>query len=426
MIDVILWAIVGAISGIIFGIIPGSSAFFAVATFYPFLVGELPVNILSYYVGLLITAFFTNSVTAILYGIPGDASAIPTAKYGHQLFLKGYGSLAVSSNAISSSVGVLFALASFILILPNIIHVFKFYNSVVQTIVLCGALILIIFFQKQNKIISILLLTFGGFLGKIGFDNVTMESHFTFNINYLTLGIPFSSVMIGLYIVPEILKIQKINLSDQKYSHKIAVGKGIVKSSITGSIIGFWCGLIPGVTNILGSYVSSKIFNKRLDKISAAEAANNSGGLSCLLPLLILGIPIVGSEVLIYYLMTGSGHNFSIQTTINSFHEIIYIVPFITISAFFISWIGFSYLCKIVVFYKKYKTYANIFLLMFISLLSINMYPVNEWIILAIICLSVIGFLIQKVDTSPIIYGYFLSDLFYQNLNRTLIIMEII
>jgi hypothetical protein len=43
--------------------------------------------------------------------------------------------------------------------------------------------------------------------------------------------------------------------------------------------------------------------------------------------------------------------------------------------------------------------------------------------IICIFVLSIIGFLIRRWDTSPIIYGYFLSDLFYENLIRTLIIL---
>ena len=46
-----------------------------------------------------------NSITGILYGIPGDAAAAVTAHYGHKLLREGKGHMAVSNNAISSSIG---------------------------------------------------------------------------------------------------------------------------------------------------------------------------------------------------------------------------------------------------------------------------------------------------------------------------------
>ena len=74
-------------------------------------------------------------------------------------------------------------------------------------------------------------------------------------------------------------------------------------------------------------------------------------------------------------------------------------------------------------YYKKHRNVANILLLSIISIASISIFAIREWMIICIFVLSIIGFLIRRWDTSPIIYGYFLSDLFYENLIRTLIIL---
>ena len=114
----ILWCSLGIIAGVLFGIIPGAGPFLAIATFYPLLLTLDPFNILLFYITILITSNYTNSVTGILYGIPGDASAVITARHGHKLFLKGKGHLAVSNNAISSTLGSVFAIILFLLFLP--------------------------------------------------------------------------------------------------------------------------------------------------------------------------------------------------------------------------------------------------------------------------------------------------------------------
>ncbi len=427
--ELIIWSVIGIVSGTVFGIIPGAGPFIATALLYPLLASTAPVNIMMYYVSVLITSNYTNSVTAILYGIPGDATAISTAKYGHRLFTKGFGSLAVSSNAISSTAGVMFAVGVFLLALPRVLDLFKFYNSIVQTIIIAVAILMITFLTKQNKIATLLLFLLGGVLAKVGIDSITFDSFLTFGNSYLALGIPFASIMIGLYIVPELAKVHNLNIDTPKRISNYAVGKGTAIPTLIGSFIGFWCGLIPGVTNILGSYASANIVKRYfrmpiLKSIAAAEAANNSGALSSLLPLLILAITITGSELLIYYLMLENGFQFSIQNTVEKLENIIYIVPFVTIFCLFLSWYGFNLLGRVAYFYKSYKIYVNIFILTTISTVSIAIFPIHVWMFVCILCLSVLGYTLKRWDTSPVIYGFFLSDLFYESLTRTIVILS--
>jgi putative tricarboxylic transport membrane protein len=427
--ELIIWAIIGIVSGAFFGLIPGAGPFIAVALLYPLLASTRALNIMMYYVAVLITANYTNSVTAILYGIPGDATAISTAREGHRLYRKGFGSLAVSSNAISSSIGVIFALVVFITVLPNILQVFKFYNSIVQTVVIFSAITMITFLTKQNKLITLILFSLGGVLARVGIDPITFDSFATFGNPYLSLGIPFASIMIGLYIVPELAKVHNLTITKTRRINTFAVGKDTMTATLLGSFIGFWCGLIPGVTNILGSYASANIVKRFFRKpvlksIAAAEAANNSGALSSLLPLLILAIPITGSEVLVYYLMLENGFVFTAENTINKLHSIIYIIPFITVICLILSWYGFNLLARVAYFYKTYRTIVNLLILTTISTVSIMTFPIHIWMLVCILCLSVLGYTLRHLDTSPAIYGFFLSDLFYESLIRAIVIIS--
>lgn len=429
MIDLIYWALIGTASGVVFGIIPGAGPFIATAALYPFLMHASPICIMMYYVSVLIAANYTNSVTSILYGIPGDATSIATAREGYRLYRKGFGSLAVSSAAISSTVGVMFAVGSFLLFIPHIISIFKFYNSLIQVVIISASICLITFLNKQNKLITALLFLLGGFLAKIGIDPITFESFATFGNSYLSLGIPFASVMIGLYIVPELAKTRILGIDSPKKIGNYAIGKGTTIPILIGSFIGFWSGLIPGVTNILGSYASASIVKRFFRKpvlksIAAAEAANNSGALSSLLPLLILSIPITGSEVIIYYLMMENGFEFSASNTVDQLGDIIYVVPFVTIVCLFLSWHGFNLLGEVAYFYKRYKNFTDAAILTTISAVSIITFPIHSWIFICIVCLSVLGYTIRRLDTSPIIYGFFLSDLFYESLTRTIVILS--
>jgi len=419
----ILWCILGVLTGVLFGLIPGAGPFLAIATLYPLLQILDPFNILLFYISILITTNYTNSVTGILYGIPGDAAAVTTARHGHKLFLKGKGHLAVSNNAVSSTIGSIFAIILFLIFLPSIYNIFQFYNSTLQLIIISVAIILLTLMSKQKMWKTISLFLFGGVLAKIGFNNTTFETWGTFGIDYLTLGIPFSAVMICLYILPELLKFRDVEIGEQKTIKKFGYDLSTIPATGVGSFIGFWCGLIPGVTNILGSYLSATFVKTDLNKIAAAESANNSGVLSSLLPLIILGIPIVGSEVLIYYLIVTKGFTFSVDT-ISYFTDILYFIPIVLIICLVLSWGCFNILGQLAQIYKKHKNIIIIFIVTFICIMSIKIYPVKEWIIVCLLLFGFIGYMLKKFDTFPILYGYFLTDLFWDNLIRVMVIYQ--
>ena len=51
-------------------------------------------------------------------------------------------------------------------------------------------------------------------------------------------------------------------------------------------------------------------------KLTAAETANNSASFSMLLPLLLLGIPITGSEAFLYNIVVNNGHEIDWNTIV--------------------------------------------------------------------------------------------------------------
>ena len=416
-----IWCALGIVAGVLFGIIPGAGAFLAVAVFYPFLALVSPFEILLFYVALIITSNYTNSVTGILYGIPGDAAAVTSARHGHKMFLEGKGHYAVSSNAVSSTLGSILAIGIFLFFLGNVFDLFKFYNSTVQVAVISIAVLCLKFLSEQSKWKSISLFILGGVLAKIGFDNLTYNTWGTFGIDYLTLGIPFSAVMIGLYIIPETLKFKDKEFKEAEKITKFGYDIKTVPSTMIGAFIGFWSGLIPGVTNILGSYLSASMVKSDVNKIAAAESANNSGALSSLLPLIILGIPIVSSEVLIYYLVLSRGFTFDIDN-LYVFTSILYYIPFVLITCLLLSWLCFNQLGIIAKLIKKYKRLLTIGIVLFISAMAIWAYPIKEWMVISILIMSALGYFIRKWDTFPVIYGFFLTDLFWSNLMRVIAI----
>ena len=309
----------------------------------------------------------------------------------------------------------------FLFFLSDVFSIFKFYNSTIQLIIVLIAIILLSLISNQKLWKTVTLFIIGGVLAKIGFDSLTHKNWGTFGIDYMSLGIPFSSMMIGLYILPEVLKFSQLDFTDDNKITKFGYSIKTLPSTLFGSFVGFWCGLIPGVTNILGSYLSASFVKKDIDKIATAESANNSGALSSVLPLIILGIPIVGSEVLVYYLIVSKGFVFGLDS-LHQFKPILFYIPLILSVCLFLSWLGFNYLASITSVYKRYKTYFSVIILLLIAGMSLYIYPIKVWLLVTLVVLCVIGYFIRKWDTFPVLYGYFLTDLFWENLMRVIVI----
>ena len=140
-----------------------------------------------------------------------------------------------------------------------------------------------------------------------------------------------------------------------------------------------------------------------------------------MIPLIVLGIPIVGSEVLIYYLILAQGFVFNVDN-LSIFTNIFYYIPIILAICLFLSWKCFNLLGVIAYHLKKHKNIFTYFILLFISLMSIYIYPVREWLLITLIVLSIVGYYLKRVDTFPILYGFFLTDLFWDNLMRVMVI----
>jgi hypothetical protein len=54
--------------------------------------------------------------------------------------------------------------------------------------------------------------------------------------------------------------------------------------------------------------------------------------------------------------------------------------------------------------------------------MAIWAYPIKEWMVISILIMSALGYFIRKWDTFPVIYGFFLTDLFWSNLMRVIAI----
>ena len=426
-------AIIGILLGIIAGLIPGFGIFTSLIVLYPFLLKLDPINMLSLYVGLASATQFSGSVSAIIYGVPGEQSSIPAVTEGHKLFRLGQGDLAISGSAIGSFFGsfltVLFVYALF----PYVENVMYLFNSLSQLIILLMVGVFLVL--SGNIIKNILMCAFAYLLGSIGTHSYHHEGTFlTFGNADLTTGIPMFPVVLALFIIPQLYQAYKIRntktgVDQSKFKVSLHFKNFIShwKSSVRGTVLGFFAGLCPGLSTTLSSTLSYTV-EKKLEKdykpgsmkcLIASETANNSGSFSMLIPLLILGIPIVPSEALLYDINASKGFVFGASTfDIQIFYIVVFVLMIANCVSLLLCWPFAKYVALINSIDKRIVNVA-ILLLLFMIMIYIGSYTWQSlYYLVVFVVLLPVAYLVRNENTLPLIFIFLVQDrletLFYR------------
>lgn len=421
--------LLGVVLGVIAGLIPGVGVFTTLLLFYPIVYDFSIPDIFIFYIALVSTTQYIGSVSATILAVPGESSSLPAVYEGHALFKRGLGGLAISGAALGSLLGALIVLALVTLISPYFSNIAYFFNSFVQSIVISLIIILLVYTSHSSVFILILLAAFAWWLASIGCGQVDCYVPIDY-VDFYT-GLPTLSVVCALYIFPQLLKpSEKANTTDyiqQSFSFVFHIRyyfKNII-SSIRGTVIGFFLGFTPGASMTLSSnsaYRLEVLNEKRkgtykqgnYNSLVSAETANNAATLSNLLPLFLLGIPLGGSEVIFYDLVSSKGFVFYRDFTYEFFRDtIVYNLIIINLLAFLLAW-PFAKYIKIFSLIPYNILRLFVFLLLCYTLYAIGgQYYQSEYYLLVFLALLPVGYLFRKQDMLPFIFVFILQDHLY-------------
>ena len=415
MTELINPALIGILSGLISGCIPGIGNFATLIIIFPYLINLEPLQILILYVALTTISQYIGSIPAITFGIPGESSSVPAVIESRNLKTPEQVYQAIVGSGIGSTFGGLVVLALTWMLLDWLIYSVHFFNTAIQFSLYCSMLIAIVFIFRENKYWTNVLLILSGLgLGLIGYNKWTQTTYFTYENHLLYQGLPMIVVIIVLLGLPEVMKnySTKLTYKNTKYS-KSSINVNYIKTSWY-SVIGFFGGLTPGLTTTMSSqlaWIYSKTTKSTpVERIIASETANNAGAFSQLLPLILLGIPLVGSEALVLGLLEGKG--FRLDTT--TFKDIFIII---SIALIFINIIG---LCLAWPFAKHIIKLFQLNIQRMYTIIMFGFAGVILWVgylnyqvlyyVLVAICLLPIAYLIRKLDTMPLIFAFLIHD----------------
>ena len=425
--DPILVAVFGVLAGTVAGIIPGVGITVTLVILLPILLSMDVFNLLVFYLSVAATVQYTGTIPSVFFGVPGESNSMPASIEGIKFTKKKESMLAISGCALGSLLGATIAFVLTLFLIKLISPYIKFFFSS-QTKLYFYILViafLIFAFNRGKFFLNSLLLMIGFVLSMPGELKYSNEIRFSFGIDDMAYGIPLFPVLIAFVIVPSLFKKvsdvdtnKKLLINDTSIKKMVAFFTRHLPSAIRGSMIGYFCGFVPGVTTILAtgtSYSLEKKINKNYPgkQLIAAESANNSGMLASLLPLMILAIPITSSEVILYGLLVNAGWNpFQILDPGAISKLLTDLAPYyllINILAILAAWPLAKTLTKLL-----NLSYNNLIKLVFCTLVVITAYlgyldyRLIFWLITLTI-LSTFGYLLRNYNCVPIVFMFIIG-----------------
>jgi putative tricarboxylic transport membrane protein len=427
MFENIIFIIPGMLVGVFAGFMPGIGIFASMMLLLPFLHDLTALQLLTFYVALASTTQYIGSITATVFGLPGEASSLPAVREGHQMYKQGRGSYAISGAAIGSFLGGFLMLLIVSAFLPLLDGIYKIYSTRVMATILITVTLVMCFTAKKIWL-AVLFAIAGYLLGLIGCRYIDDYCFATFGNADITTGLPLISVICAIYIFPNLIKGKHKFHKNQKIEINFVVFDHLKKfmhnstSAIRGTFIGFFAGFTPGLSTAISSnlaYTIEKWWQTRKRKyklgnyrcLVSAETANNAGAFSCLLPLFVFGIPLVPSEALLYELASVKGFILGQDFTAEFFLKNLTPVLFITnLVAIFLAWPLAKYICVM----HKIPTVLFRSIIFVLMMSSIYFSGVNSfqggYHIIVFLCLLPVGYLLRDHDTLPLIFVYIIQD----------------
>ena len=307
----VLFMFIGVVYGLVIGILPGLGGVVAMALLLPFTYGFEKAATLALLLGAHIATIWGDSVTSILFSVPGSAKGLALCFDGYPMTKQGQAKRALAASATGALLGGLIGAVFLALCIPLIRPVILALGPSEYLMMALWGLTVIATFSQGSLMKGLIASLLGVLAAFIGMDVVTATPRFTFGSEFLMDGISFPVAMIGLFAVSEMMKlaIQGTPIVDRSLVTEVSTVWQGIKDALQhwwlvarSSLLGLWIGVLPGVgASVAGlaAYAQAVQTSKTPERFGkgavegviapdATMGANEGGGL---MPTLAFGIP---------------------------------------------------------------------------------------------------------------------------------------
>jgi putative tricarboxylic transport membrane protein len=307
--DNLMFCFIGVLVGTLVGVLPGLGPGATIALLIPATFHMTPLSGIVMLAGIYYGSMYGGSTTSILLNIPGEAASVVTCLDGYQMARQGRAGPALGISAFGSFIGGTLATLLIMFIAPPLAKFALRFGPPEYFCLMILGFTLLTSLTGGSKIKTLMMASFGAFLGIIGTDLVSNLERFTYGSYTLMDGLGVIPVIMGLFGVAEVLTNLEASMKVEIFNTKISSllptlqdWKDSAFAIVRGSILGFFIGILPGGGPLIASFASYSIEKKIsrhpekfgtgiIEAVAAPESANNSASQGAFIPLLALGVP---------------------------------------------------------------------------------------------------------------------------------------
>ncbi len=310
----------GVLIGLVLGVIPGLGGLVGLSLLLPFTFNMDPYTALAFLMGLQAVVVTSDTIPAVLFGVPGTVGSAATILDGYPMARNGEAGRAFGAAFTASVFGGLFGALLLALSVP-ILRPLLFYietPEVLAFVVLGLSLVAVL--SGSTPVKGLAAGCIGLMMATAGDDSQTGTLRWTFDSMYLFDGFNVVPIALGLFALPE--------LADMAINRKSIAGDnrgGTRKQQIQGvfdvfkhwflvircSAIGVGLGAIPGIGASVIDWIAyahaiktekdaSLTFGKGdVRGVIASESSNNAKEGGALIPTIAFGVPGTASMALL-------------------------------------------------------------------------------------------------------------------------------
>lgn len=313
---VIAWMLAGVVVCQFVVIIPGLSGQLLLALVLPFLYTMDPMAGIGLMVGVAVTGGTGNTITSVLFGVPGNPVGVATLFDGYPMAQKGLASKAIVAGLLSSAAGGIIGALALAILLPLARPLALALGPPEYFMLVLLALAFMALAGEGDLLKGLLAGALGLMFAFVGQEHSAGVLRYTFGQLSLWDGISLPTFAIGLYGVAELLDLIRrggaIARGGRATYRRTGVREGfqdvfrsrriVVQSSLVGVVVG----ILPGIGGAASQFMAYSLAKRtspkgddfgtgRIEGVIAADASVNATDAAALAPTLGLGIP--GSPV---------------------------------------------------------------------------------------------------------------------------------
>ena len=302
----------GALLGVILGILPGIGGVAGIAILIPFTFSMDPYTAFAFLLGLGSTTATGDPIPAVLFGMPGGAGSAATVLDGHPMAKRGEAGRALSACYMASLMGGVFGAALMAVSIPLLRPLVLGVGSPELLALSIFGISMVAVLSGNTPLRGLAVAGLGLMLSMIGTDPQTGTQRWTLDSLYLWEGLHLIPIVLGLFALPELcdLAIARTSITGGRAPD---VKGGMWRGArdcfehwwlvLRCSWIGAFFGAIPGIGASIIDWLAyghalrtekgaqESFGSGDVRGVIASESANNAKEGGALVPTVAFGVP---------------------------------------------------------------------------------------------------------------------------------------